>query len=58
MRTMYKFAVEIKVDGKNMGPIYVEATDPGMAKRAAVAETSGRAGYAGKKITAGGYKKL
>ncbi len=56
---MHQYEVKISVDGKPTGGSrLIEAPDPAMAKRIAIATESGKAGYAGKKITAGGWKKL
>ena len=47
---MYKYFVKFNVDGKTCGEIVVEARDSSAAKRMAMAELQGRAGFAGKRI--------
>ena len=48
---MKTYEVRFSVDGKPCGSILVKAKDSGAARRIAMGELSGRAGYAGKKIT-------
>ena len=45
-----KFFAKFNVDGRPGGEIVVMARDTSAAKRMAMAELQGRAGYAGKKI--------
>lgn len=47
---MNRYFVKFNLDGKPGGEIVVEARDSSAAKRMAMAELQGRAGYAGKKI--------
>ena len=47
---MYTYFVKFNVDGRSGGEIVVEARDSSAARRMAMAELQGRAGYAGKRI--------
>ena len=55
---MKKFEVRFRVDGKDGGAIIVEAKDPGMARKVALGELQGRAGYAGKRISISGAREI
>lgn len=47
---MHTYYVKFNVDGRPGGEIVVEARDISAAKRVAMAELQGRAGYAGRRI--------
>ena len=47
---MNTYFVKFNIDGRAGGEIVVEARDSSSAKRMAMAELQGRAGYVGKKI--------
>ena len=46
-----KYFVKFNLDGRPGGEISVDARDSSQARRMAMAELQGRAGYAGKRIT-------
>lgn len=48
---MNKYFVKFNLDGRPGGEISVDARDSSQARRMAMAELQGRAGYAGKRIT-------
>lgn len=47
---MNTYRVKFSVDGRAAGELYVEARDSFSAKRVALGELQGRAGYYGKRI--------
>lgn len=55
---MKTYEYRFNVDGKPGGSVIVEARDSMMAKRLAMAQIQGRAGFAGKRITLTGFKIL